>query len=427
MSGERHLPSLLFANDRGEIQEYDGLKMAGMAGGNFFRPSSEDIIPLPEGSELFSLSGRLPVGLEPGTNTPALLDVDPYDGQTPIQAVAAFLPPAHTATYWAAFERQPGCPVLPLFAYFAVGWKDNRFWAAAFRCDADSRQDPIHFHQPTIEKKTAQRLAATTHNRLIQHLGTCCLTYGCPAARNYFLDRWEAPLPSSPVCNADCIGCISLQTSGCCPSTQQRIGFAPTPEELAEVAVSHLRHAARPIVSFGQGCEGEPLLQAKTIAAAIRLIRQRTDRGTINCNTNASLPEAVAMLAETGLDSMRVSLNSAQPHYHQRYYRPKGFSFTDVCASIRAMKKQRRFVSLNYFILPGFTDDPAEFAALCELVKASGPDLIQLRNLNMDPDLYCTSINFSPSGTPMGIRNWQQRLARRFPRLRFGYFNPCLR
>ncbi|HBT97093.1 MAG TPA: radical SAM protein, partial [Desulfobulbaceae bacterium] len=78
---------------------------------------------------------------------------------------------------------------------------------------------------------------------MIQHLGKCCLTYGCPAARNFFLGRFEAPLPTSPRCNARCLGCISLQESGCCRSTQERITFVPSPAEIAEIAVPHLRQA----------------------------------------------------------------------------------------------------------------------------------------------------------------------------------------
>ncbi|MBV5345336.1 MAG: hypothetical protein JZU63_07315, partial [Rhodoferax sp.] len=59
-------------------------------------------------------------------------------------------------------------------------------------------------------------------------------------------------------------------------------------QEIAAVAVPHLQRAEHAIVSFGQGCEGEPLLQAQTIAQAIRRIRKKTSRGTINLNSNAS-------------------------------------------------------------------------------------------------------------------------------------------
>ncbi|MFN2369475.1 MAG: radical SAM protein, partial [Desulfurivibrionaceae bacterium] len=107
------------------------------------------------------------------------------------------------------------------------------------------------------------------------------------------MDSWEAPLPTSPVCNARCLGCISLQPSGCCPATQDRIDFTPTPEEIAEVAAPHLERVERGVVSFGQGCEGEPLMQAEIIEKSIGMIRARTGRGTINLNSNSGMPEAV--------------------------------------------------------------------------------------------------------------------------------------
>ncbi len=421
-------PNLVFANSRGEILDYDGLELAGAAGSFLRRPEKEELIELPEGSELFVLPGRLPVGFEPGSDEPVLLAEDPYRPGESIQAVAAFMAPAHTAILTAAFTRANGKPpLLPLFAYTAVGWYRDRFWVAAFRSDPDPRQDARNFDLEKIHRRTVRRLKAHAGNRLIQHLGKCCLTYGCPAARNYFLDRWEAPLPSSPVCNASCAGCISLQPSGCCPATQDRIRFVPTPAEIAEIAVPHLQRARRPVVSFGQGCEGEPLLQGKTLVDAVREIRTRTGRGTINLNTNGSLPAVVEQMAEAGLDSIRVSLNSARPELHHRYYRPQGFDFEDVCHSMAVMKEHGRHVSLNYFILPGFTDDPGEFTAFCDLVDRNRPDLIQLRNLNMDPEYYLQVLCHEPAAPPMGMLTWLRELRRRFPWLRFGYFNPPLR
>ncbi|MHB8808460.1 MAG: radical SAM protein [Desulfobulbaceae bacterium] len=419
-------PSLVFANSAGEILDYPGLRMAGASCGRYAQPAAEDLIELPAGSELFVLPGRLPVGMNPDTGQAEILESDPYSGGIP-QAVAAFMAPAHTSTFSAAYRTSDSAPLLPLFAYSAVGWHRGKFWVAGFRSDPDPRQDAAGFRQERINRRTGALLKRHPANRLIQHLGKCCLTYGCPAARNYFLGRWEAPLPTSPACNAACVGCISLQPSGCCPATQDRIKFVPTPAEIVEIAVPHLQQAKRAIVSFGQGCEGEPLLQAETIAQAIRQIRSRTDRGTINLNSNASLPEAVERLISAGLDSIRVSLNSARPEMHERYYRPKGFSLADARASIRLMKKAGRHVSLNYFILPGFSDDPAEFAALCDLIADSRPDLIQLRNLNMDPEWYRRVVGHQANGEPMGIRNWLQLLQTRFPLLRFGYFNPPLR
>jgi wyosine [tRNA(Phe)-imidazoG37] synthetase (radical SAM superfamily) len=419
-------PVLVFANSRGEILDYDGLDMAGSSGNRFFLPKNAELIELPEGSELFVLPERLPVGMDQKSGEPALLDSNPYDGDDNISAVAAFMAPAHTAIYTAAYQSRDKAPLLPLFAYTAVGWMDDKFWVTAMRSDPDVRQDACRFDQQIINSKTTKLLATHPDNRLIQHLGKCCLTYGCPAARNYFLGRWEAPLPCSPVCNASCVGCISLQPSGCCPSTQDRIQFVPTAQEIADIAIPHLKAADRPVVSFGQGCEGEPLLQAATMEKAIRLIRKTTTRGTINLNTNGSLPEAVEKLAGAGLDSIRISLNSARPDYHRRYYRPSGFSLSDVRQSIKVMKGHNRHVSLNYFILPGFTDDPDEFYAFKELIETCRPDLIQLRNLNMDPEYYFKVVKHAPQNPAMGIVNWLEQLRRQFPKLRFGYFNPAL-
>ena len=420
-------PSLVFANSQGEILDYSGLHMAGRAADRFFLPAPEDLIELPAGSELFVLPGRLPVGIESKSGEAAMLDSDPYFSGRPVQAVAAFMAPAHTAIYSAAYYTpDSNRSILPLFAYTAVGWCDDKFWVAGFRSDADQRQDTHHFNQQVIDRRTRKKLRQYRDNRLIQHLGKCCLTYGCPAARNYFLGRWEAPLPTSPYCNAACAGCISLQPSGCCPATQDRITFIPTAHEIAEIAVEHLETAPKAIVSFGQGCEGEPLLQASLLEESIRLIRHRTAKGTINCNTNGSLPLAVDRLAQAGLDSIRISLNSAQAEKHQLYYRPNGFSLIDVCRSIAVMKQYHRHVSLNYFILPGLTDDPREAAALMQLIEDYQPDFIQLRNLNMDPEYYLRVINHAPAEEPLGIRHWQASVKKRFPDLGFGYYNPPL-
>ena len=420
-------PSLVFADAQGNISDFSPLAMAGMSNGRFFLPDRQDLIPLPKGSELFLLPDRLPIGIDPQTGEPLLLEENPYIPEQGIQAVAAFMAPAHTTILTTAFQTgKDTSGTLPLFAYTAVGWYNDQFWVAGFRSDNDIRQDADQFRQNEIDKKTRRKMASFPDNRLIQHLGKCCLTYCCPAARNYFLGRWEAPLPTSPACNARCLGCISLQPSGCCPSTQDRIQFVPTAAEISELAVNHLNTADRPVVSFGQGCEGEPLLQADTIRKAIKAIRRNTAKGTINLNSNASLPSQIEKLAQSGLDSLRVSLNSTQERYYTPYYRPAGYSFEDVKCSIAAMKDAGKFVSLNYFILPGITDSVPEFESLCQLIEQYSPDLLQLRNLNMDPEWYLRAIGFPAEEEPMGIRKWQTLLRNRFPSLRFGYFNPSL-
>jgi molybdenum cofactor biosynthesis enzyme MoaA len=230
----------------------------------------------------------------------------------------------------------------------------------------------------------------------------------------------------SRACNAACIGCISHQrASSRVPSTQHRIDFTPTAAEIADYVVLHLKHASGPIASFGQGCEGEPLLEADLVEDSIRAIRSATRRGVINLNTNASLPRAVARLCRAGLSSMRVSLNSAQAEFYRAYYRPRGYSFDDVCESIRIAKRYKVWVSLNYLVFPGFTDHPAEIAALKGLVHATRPNLIQTRNLNIDPAWYRSALGLAAMPRKsIGMVSWIAEIRRGFPDVKLGYFNP---
>ena len=77
-------------------------------------------------------------------------------------------------------------------------------------------------------------------NRLRKHLETCALTYGCPAGKNFFLGRYEAPLPTAGQCNARCLGCLSKQETSSIPVSQNRISFTPTPEEIADISLAWL-------------------------------------------------------------------------------------------------------------------------------------------------------------------------------------------
>ncbi len=421
------IPALLYADNKGKIYDFPGLKMAGRSGRSFHPISASELIPLPEGSELFVLPGRLPVGWDDQRDEMVVLEEDPSGRCGPVQAVAAFMAPAYTQTALAAFYRpDDNLHPLPLFAYTPVGWWKGRFWVAAFRSDPDPRQDSRNFNPLQVKKRTLSRLKRDSRNRLLRHLGRCSLTYGCPAAKNLFLGRWEAPLPTSPECNARCLGCLSKQPPGGPPATQERIRFVPSPKEVAGVAVPHLEHAKKAIVSFGQGCEGEPLLQAGLLQESIRLIRKRSRKGTINLNTNASLPAAVAELRNSGLQSIRISMNSPRQEYYERYYRPRGYGFEDVLESWRTMKEMGGFVSLNWFVMPGLSDELEELEKLAETIASFGLDFIQLRNHNIDPDWYLDGIAYKPGKIRLGIKGAVNYLKGLFPSLGFGYFNPPL-
>ena len=80
------------------------------------------------------------------------------------------------------------------------------------------------------------------------------------------------------------------------PISQNRIDFTPTPEEIAGVSLAHIHQVRKAIVSFGQGCEGDPLMVADVIESAIRNIRSETVKGTIHMNTNAGIPNRIRRL-----------------------------------------------------------------------------------------------------------------------------------
>lgn len=419
-------PHLVYADADGNIFDFPGLAMAGSAGGRWEPVAENQCIPLPEGSELFLLPGRAPVGVARGGDF-EVMERDPSDPAKPATAVAAFMAPAHTATLSAAFHSAPGAPNLPLFSYSALGFHEGRFVVTGLRVDPLPRQDPARFPSPARITSQAKRLLRiNSNNRLWQHLGTCALTYGCPAAKNLMLGRWEAPLPTSPACNASCLGCLNDQPQGRFPCTQDRMKFSPSAREVSEVALHHLRKARDPLVSFGQGCEGEPLLQEELLAESINLIRQKRPKGTINLNTNGSRPEVVARLMREGLSSIRVSLNSLLPERHQAYYQPKGWSLEDAIASIEEVKKAGGHASINLLTLPGVTDRLEEAEALYSLIERTGLDLIQWRNLNIDPEVYLAELGLDRPEERMGIEELIIELKRRFPRLKHGYFNPKL-
>jgi wyosine [tRNA(Phe)-imidazoG37] synthetase (radical SAM superfamily) len=413
-------PFVLYSDGKGNIFEDESLYALGRSGWDAFPVSDDSWIPLPEGGNLYELPGRRAIGMDVEDGSLRLCEKG--------WAVAAFIPPAHTGLYLAAYETAPDAPTLPLFCYTAAGWFNHQVYVTAIRIEQDIRQEAAGYDADKIKVGTEHLLSAYPNNRLVRHLmDKCCNTYHCPAARNFALGRWECPIPTSPACNANCIGCISFQPAEeSIVSTQDRLTFKPTAEEIVEFTVPHLLQAPYPIVSFGQGCEGEPLLMWETIRDAIRAIRKHTDRGSININTNGSNPDAVKVLCDAGLNSIRVSTNSARAHIYTQYYRPNNYTFQDIVESIKVVRASGGWASINYFVFPGVTDSEEEFDALHRLIEDTDLNMIQWRNFNIDPDWYLGKMNLTDTGTPIGIKNMMRQLRVSFPRLKYGYFNPPL-
>jgi hypothetical protein len=199
---------------------------------------------------------------------------------------------------------------------------------------------------------------------------------------------------------------------------------SPLAADLARLGAYHLEHApGRTMVSFGQGCEGEPLTRYRTLVDAIQRMRAQTSRGSININTNASLPHALAALFDAGLDAVRVSLNSAVADLYEAYYRPVKYGFADVEASVALARERGGYVALNLLTFPGVTDREGEVEALLGLVRRYHVDQIQTRSLCIDPLQYLeVARGNGAGGEPLGIARMLTILKSEAPWLRVGNF-----
>ncbi len=401
----------VYADEDGNILDAAGLEGMGRTGRENVRLTPDDLIPLPESADLMLLPGHQAVGRTPDG------EVLPVTGQ----AVAAILPAGYTRLYLPAYERAEDAERLPLYGYTAVVVYHDELCCAAVYTDENDKWDPVHYNTPELKKLVKRTKKDLPHNRIVEQVAGCSLKWHCCTAQNLFYRRWEAGIPASPVCNANCFGCISLQPAECCPSPQQRITFRPTPEEIAEVGAYHLSVAPDGIVSFGQGCEGEPSLAADNIAAGIRLIREQTKKGQINMNSNSGYTEGVKKIVDAGLDSLRVSIISARDEGYDAYYRAS-YHLDDVKASIRYALDHGVYVSLNLLYFPGYNDRPEELAAWQEFFRELPVQMIQVRNLNLDPDAFL-DIMPEEQGKPVGTKTFLRALHKEFPQLVIGSFS----
>jgi pyruvate-formate lyase-activating enzyme len=419
------LLTALVANGEGEIFELDGYAAVGMAGPLLTPLRVDHTRNLPHGSELMYLPDRNPVLLNINTGDIETLTENPYEPGEAIFPVAAFNSPGYVITRISAYGETKKSQTLPLFSYGAVGWHKKGFRSAVVLVDPEPRQDLRRMPREEVIAGVDRMRQQMPANRLRAHLDKCALTYGCPAGKNFFLGRYEAPLPTSKQCNARCLGCLSLQQNTGIHHSQDRITFTPSPEEIAEVALAHIKRVEKSVVSFGQGCEGDPLLATHVIVPAIRQIRLQTGSGTINMNTNGSLPARLRQLFDAGLDSIRISMNSVRKECYDAYFRPQGYGFTDVLASIELALSQEKFVAINYLNCPGFSDTPQEAEALISFLTKFPIHMIQWRNLNFDPARYWKQMDAVASpGEPMGMEILLHQIREQFPDLKFGYFNP---
>jgi molybdenum cofactor biosynthesis enzyme MoaA len=411
-------PYLVYCTLEGEISEEPRLQA--LTFGN--RPlDAAELIPLPDGVTLAMMPDRLAVGKNRGGEQLALPASRGW-------AAAALLPIGYTRTQLPAYEKVPGTEPLPFFGYSAVAGMNGRLYVAAMKTDDPRKWHPRAFNKRTLTRLVQEKQAAFPNNRIVEQHAHCALDYSCPTASNLFFARWEMAIAVSPGCNARCIGCISKQEEEELISPQDRLTFIPTVDEIVEVAVPHLEQAEEAIVSFGQGCEGEPLLQWRRIEQAIKIIRGRTDRGVININSNASNPRWLQRLYDAGLDTLRASTISGHPETYSAYYRPLGYTFKDVKESLKRARDAGVYSSINLLCFPGMIDREREVEALLAFIKETGLRLIQLRNLNIDPEVLLPRMpELDSMGRALGMRAMIEVLKREAPEVEIGNFTRPVR
>jgi len=422
-------PRLLLALPDGTVIDHPTLLAPVRAGDDVgVAGPGEKPIPLPEGASLANLPGQRPVGIDPETGDLVTLREVKIDGQVlRPDAVAAVLPPGYTRTYLPASHRTPLAPQLPQWAYAAAGFLPG-VGNVVHALHTDRR---THWSVTTHSTAELPGLvqARAGEGRLVDQLAKCALEYRCFTAQNVFYARDEGAIPASTVCNARCVGCISEQIEGEGIASHERMDGPPSAEEMAALGLRHLTEATesmpgRAMVSFGQGCEGEPLTRARPIAEAIRLMRQGTRRGSININTNASRPGDLQRLLDAGLDAARVSINSARKPLYEAYYRPVGYTWEDVRESLRVLRDGGAFIALNLLTFPGITDREGEVRALEELVAEFRVGQVQTRNLALDPDQYLGLARpVASPDAPVGVAELIRRLKKARPGLVVGNFS----
>jgi molybdenum cofactor biosynthesis enzyme MoaA len=407
-------PYLLYCTPEGDVCEESHLRALSFDN----RPLvPEDLIPLPDGATLSMLPGRLAVGEKRNgerQNIP----------QSRGWAVAALLPIGYTRTLLPAYKREQHMEPLPFFGYSAVAGINGHIFVAALKTDDPRKWHPRAFNRNALARFVREKQAAYPTNRIIAQHAHCALDYACPTASNLFFGRWEMAIATSPGCNARCIGCISKQEEEDLISPQDRLSFIPTVEEIVEAAVPHLEQAEDAIVSFGQGCEGEPLLQYRRIEQAIRAIRAKTAKGVININTNASNPRWLQRLYDAGLDTLRASTISGHPDTYSAYYRPLGYTFEDVKTSLKRARDAGVYSSINLLSFPGMIDREREIEALLSFIHKTGLRLIQLRNLNIDPEVLLPRMpSLETMGKALGMRTLIETIKREAPSVEIGNFS----
>ncbi len=139
-----HSPYILYSEGNGKIFEDTSLYATGRSGWDALPIPQDEWIELPVGGQLYELPERRGIGIDVTSGEMRLCEKG--------WAVAAFIPPAHTGLYIAAYESLPGAETLPLFCYTAAGWYKEKFYVPAILIEKDVRQKSEGLFKMRLQK-----------------------------------------------------------------------------------------------------------------------------------------------------------------------------------------------------------------------------------------------------------------------------------
>ena len=331
---------------------------------------------------------------------------------------AALLAPGHLRTLLPAYVDEPGKADLAPRQYAAVAADESgALFVAATLIEANAV--PTHT-KAEIAAKVAEGLRKSPGDRLVRQLARCAREYGCRPAAGAFFGEGECALPIAAPANERPPASIAPKRDGEAEPTEAA-AFHPNTEEIAERAIAHFA-AGGAIASFGQACEGEPLLAAREVEEAVAQIRLRTRDGMVHLTTNGSLPAGLRRLRSAGLDSLSIRLLSARAGTYESLHGPDGYRFPDIRATLRLAIELRLAVTLHFLVLPGVFDRPEELADLIALLAElpAGSTLI-VRDLHSDP-LRTLARLHSRGVEPVGVAASIERIRREASHVRIGAF-----
>lgn len=226
-------------------------------------------------------------------------------------------------------------------------------------------------------------------------------------------------LPVAPKCNVQCVFCDRRYdcVNESRPGVTSRI---LTPEEASRLAAETVAREPR-IRVVGIAGPGDPLANPETFET-LRLVRQQLPEAILCLSTNGLwLEERMDCIAECGVDTLTVTLNSLRPETAGKLYRyvtsPQG-RLTGPEAGAYMIKKQRSglnaclesgcTVKINTVLIPGIND-----SEIPEIARFAGK--IGAAVMNVLPLIPCGALSHFPPPTEAALCRARREVKKELP------------